>query len=41
MSTVAFFAGGAMLIPGPRTLAERLARFGVALLPINGLRVRP
>ncbi|MGH7693251.1 MAG: MBL fold metallo-hydrolase, partial [Candidatus Dormibacteria bacterium] len=36
-----YFAGDTMLIPELRTLPERFDRFDVALLPTNGLRIRP
>jgi L-ascorbate metabolism protein UlaG (beta-lactamase superfamily) len=36
-----YFAGDTMLIPELRTLPDRFPRFDVALLPINGLRIRP
>jgi L-ascorbate metabolism protein UlaG (beta-lactamase superfamily) len=36
-----YFAGDTMLIPELRTLPDRFARFDVALLPVNGLQIRP
>jgi L-ascorbate metabolism protein UlaG (beta-lactamase superfamily) len=36
-----YFAGDTMLIPELLTLPERFPRFDVALLPINGLQIRP
>lgn len=36
-----YFAGDTMLIPELRTLPDRFPRFDVALLPVNGLRIRP
>jgi L-ascorbate metabolism protein UlaG (beta-lactamase superfamily) len=36
-----YFAGDTMLIPELRTLPDRFDRFDVALLPVNGLQIRP
>jgi L-ascorbate metabolism protein UlaG (beta-lactamase superfamily) len=36
-----YFAGDTMLIPELRTLPERFPRFDAALLPVNGLQIRP
>jgi L-ascorbate metabolism protein UlaG (beta-lactamase superfamily) len=36
-----YFAGDTMLIPELRTLPDRFPRFDAALLPINGLQIRP
>jgi L-ascorbate metabolism protein UlaG (beta-lactamase superfamily) len=36
-----YFAGDTMLIPELRTLPDRFARFDAALLPVNGLQIRP
>jgi len=36
-----YFAGDTMLIPELRTLPDRFPRFDVALLPVNGLQIRP
>jgi L-ascorbate metabolism protein UlaG (beta-lactamase superfamily) len=36
-----YFAGDTMLIPELRTLPDRFPRFDIALLPSNGLRIRP
>jgi L-ascorbate metabolism protein UlaG (beta-lactamase superfamily) len=36
-----YFAGDTMLIPELRTLPDRFGQFDVALLPVNGLRIRP
>jgi L-ascorbate metabolism protein UlaG (beta-lactamase superfamily) len=36
-----YFAGDTMLIPELLTLPDRFPRFDVALLPVNGLRIRP
>lgn len=36
-----YFAGDTMLIPELRTLPERFGKLDVALLPTNGLRIRP
>ena len=36
-----YFAGDTMLIPELRTLPDRFGRFDAALLPVNGLRIRP
>jgi len=36
-----YFAGDTMLIPELRTLPDRFAHFDAALLPVNGLRIRP
>lgn len=36
-----YFAGDTMLIPELRNLPDRFARFDVALLPVNGLQIRP
>ena len=36
-----YFAGDTMLIPELRTLPDRFGRFDVALLPVNGLQIRP
>jgi L-ascorbate metabolism protein UlaG (beta-lactamase superfamily) len=36
-----YFAGDTMLIPELRTLPSRFGQFDVALLPVNGLRIRP
>jgi L-ascorbate metabolism protein UlaG (beta-lactamase superfamily) len=35
-----YFAGDTLLIPELRTLPDRFPRFDVALLPVNGLRIR-
>jgi L-ascorbate metabolism protein UlaG (beta-lactamase superfamily) len=40
-SRAVYFAGDTMLIPELRTLPDRFPRFDAALLPINGLRIRP
>ena len=36
-----YFAGDTMLIPALRTLPDRFPRFDAALLPVNGLQIRP
>jgi L-ascorbate metabolism protein UlaG (beta-lactamase superfamily) len=36
-----YFAGDTMLIPELRTLPDRFPRLDAALLPINGLQIRP
>ena len=36
-----YFAGDTMLIPELLTLPDRFGRFDVALLPVNGLQIRP
>jgi L-ascorbate metabolism protein UlaG (beta-lactamase superfamily) len=36
-----YFAGDTMLIPELRTLPSRFGRFDAALLPVNGLQIRP
>jgi L-ascorbate metabolism protein UlaG (beta-lactamase superfamily) len=36
-----YFVGDTMLIPELRTLPSRFPRFDVALLPVNGLQIRP
>jgi len=36
-----YFAGDTMLIPELRTLPDRFPRLDAALLPVNGLRIRP
>jgi L-ascorbate metabolism protein UlaG (beta-lactamase superfamily) len=36
-----YFAGDTMLIPELRTLPDRFGPLDVALLPVNGLRIRP
>ena len=36
-----YFAGDTMLIPELRTLPDRFGRLDAALLPVNGLRIRP
>ena len=36
-----YFAGDTMLIPELRTLPDRFGHFDVALLPVNGLQIRP
>ena len=36
-----YFAGDTMLIPELRTLPDRFPRFDAALLPVNGLQIRP
>jgi L-ascorbate metabolism protein UlaG (beta-lactamase superfamily) len=36
-----YFAGDTMLIPELRTLPDRFGRFDAALLPVNGLQIRP
>ncbi len=36
-----YFAGDTMLIPELRTLPDRFPRFDAALVPINGLQIRP
>jgi L-ascorbate metabolism protein UlaG (beta-lactamase superfamily) len=36
-----YFAGDTMLIPELLTLPDRFGQFDVALLPVNGLRIRP
>jgi L-ascorbate metabolism protein UlaG (beta-lactamase superfamily) len=36
-----YFAGDTMLIPELRTLPNRFGRFDAALLPVNGLQIRP
>ncbi len=36
-----YFAGDTMLIPELRTLPDRFGQLDVALLPVNGLRIRP
>ena len=36
-----YFAGDTMLIPELRQLPDRVGRIDLALLPVNGLRIRP
>jgi L-ascorbate metabolism protein UlaG (beta-lactamase superfamily) len=36
-----YFAGDSLLVPEMRTLPDRFGQFDVALLPVNGLRIRP
>jgi L-ascorbate metabolism protein UlaG (beta-lactamase superfamily) len=36
-----YFAGDTMLIPELLTLPDRFGQFDVALLPVNGLQIRP
>jgi L-ascorbate metabolism protein UlaG (beta-lactamase superfamily) len=36
-----YFGGDTMLIPELRTLPDRFGRFDAALLPVNGLQIRP
>ena len=38
---IVYFAGDTMLIPELRTLPDRFGRFDAALLPVNGLQIRP
>jgi L-ascorbate metabolism protein UlaG (beta-lactamase superfamily) len=40
-SRAVYFAGDTKLIPELRTLPSRFPRFDVALLPVNGLQIRP
>jgi len=40
-SRAVYFAGDTKLIPELLTLPSRFPRFDVALLPVNGLRIRP
>ncbi len=36
-----FFAGDSLVVPEMRTLPDRFDQFDVALLPVNGLQIRP
>jgi len=36
-----FFGGDTLLIPEPRDVADRFPRIDLALLPVNGLQIRP
>jgi L-ascorbate metabolism protein UlaG (beta-lactamase superfamily) len=36
-----YFAGDSLLIPEMRTIPDRFGRLDVALLPVNGLQIRP
>jgi L-ascorbate metabolism protein UlaG (beta-lactamase superfamily) len=36
-----YFAGDSLVVPEMRSLPDRFGRFDVALLPVNGLQIRP
>lgn len=36
-----YFAGDSLVVPEMRTLPDRFGQFDVALLPVNGLQIRP